>query len=209
MKDTRYNDLKKENNNIVTTLTGDYQRIANIYIKKARGYAIANLDTEMKINDCLKSLEEYMYKGVNYHSVILSDTDFVESHIQLLSKEFHDPNKVKSIIGISLIVLFIIIWTVISIWMRQKTPSKAPENLRIERVSNTKVLLKWDEVDLATEGYYVWREDSSGNIFGKFHTLKLEYQFEVKEGEKYTFYIQTKKTEYLAESKVVKIEYND
>ena len=35
----RYQELKKENNELLITLGDSYQRLADIYIKKARGFA--------------------------------------------------------------------------------------------------------------------------------------------------------------------------
>jgi len=209
MKDTRYKELREENNLLLNNLSGEYYRLGNIYIKKARGYAVKSVDTELKIADCLKILEDYSYRHVDYHSVISSDTAFIEENIQKLSKELNDPNRKKTIFALSLIVLFIIVWVIISIWMRKETPNEAPKNLKLEKVSNTEVVLSWDLVEFATEGYYVWQIDDDGNIYGKYHTLKLEYTFEIEDGKSYTFYIQTKKTELLAESSVVSIKYKN
>ena len=49
----RYQELKKENDQLLNTLGDSYQRLATIYIKKARGFAVKNEDTEVKIRDTL------------------------------------------------------------------------------------------------------------------------------------------------------------
>lgn len=209
MRDLRYKNLKEENDKILLQLTGKYQHLANIYIKKARGYAVKNIDTEMKINDTLLELDDYDSRNVSYENAITNDNLFIENHIELLSKELKDPNRWKTILGLTLIALFIILWGIISIWMRQETPGKSPQNLSVEKISNTQVKVKWDEVDFATEGYFVWKVDSQGHVEGKYHTLMLEYIFDVEPNNNYTFYVQTKKTQYLGESKAVSIEYKN
>lgn len=209
MRDSRYKNLREENDKIVMQLTGKYQHLANTYVKKARGYAIKNIDTEMKINDTLLELDDYVTRNVSYENVIPNDSSFIESHVNLLSKELKDPNRWKTILGLTLIGLFILVWVIISIWMRQETPGKPPKNLSIEKISNTQVKVSWDEVDFATEGYLVWKVDSNGHVEGKYHTLMLEYTFDVEENLNYTFYVQTKKTEYLGESKAASIEYKN
>lgn len=200
MKDNRYIEIKKENNEIVNHLTGEYQRIANIYIKKARGYAVKNIDTEMKINDTLKVLEEYDYKKVSFYSVFENESDFIDLNIQKLSKQVKDPDRIKTIIGVSLIVLFIVAWFVISFKMKQTPVAPSVDNIKYELVTDTKIKITWDAQNIATNGYYVWLEDSNGDIQGKYNVMEETYTFTIDKNKTYTFYVQIKKTDYFAAS---------
>lgn len=207
MKDNRYNEIKKENNGIVNHLTGEYQRIANIYIKKARGYAIKNIDTEMKINDTLKTLEEYDFKKVSFFSVFANESEFIDLNIQKLSKQVKDPDRIKTVIGVSLIVLFIVAWFAISFKMKQTPVAPSVENLKYEFITDTKIKIIWDEQNIATNGYYVWLEDSNGNIQGKYNVMEETYIFTIDKTQTYTFYVQIKKTDYFASSIPTELVY--
>lgn len=207
MKDNRYQELKNENNEILSHLGPTYQNIANIYIKKARGYATKTIDTELKIQDVLKKLEDYDFRNVSISSVIPSDTVFIEDNVSKLSKELKDPNRYKTIIWLVVIALVIIAWFVLSIWMKSDTSNLSPTNVTYELISPTKIKIKWDENKLATEGYYVWYVDSNNVKKGKYETINTEFIFTIEEGKSYTFYVQTIKTEYLAESDPSMLKY--
>ena len=58
----RYKQLKKENDQLLNTLGDSYQRVATIYIKKARGFAVKNEDTEVKVRDTLYLLKNTVTK---------------------------------------------------------------------------------------------------------------------------------------------------
>lgn len=207
MKDNRYQEIKKENDIIVSHLGDAYQRLATIYIKKARGYAIKNVDTELKIQSVLKKLEDYDLRNVQIGVAIPSETDFIETNIKDLSKQIKDPNRWKTILGLSLIGLFIIIWVVISIWMRQETPNQTPQNLKIEVISKTQVKLSWDENSFATEGYYIWMVDDTNKKTGPFEIVENEYTLTIESDKTYIFYVQTIATELFGKSEVAQIKY--
>ena len=47
-KKERYKELIKENNNVLNALSDDYRKVGYNYVKKARGYAVKSLDTEIR-----------------------------------------------------------------------------------------------------------------------------------------------------------------
>ena len=201
MKDNRYIELKKENDNTLSHLSPSYNRIGNIYVKKARGYAVKSVDTELKIKDVLTRLEDYDIRNVQYNIAISNETDFVESNIKLLSKQLKDPNRIKSIIGVSIIVLAIIVWVVISIWMRRETPNQTPQNVKCEEISSTSIKVSWDNNQYASEGFYVMCVSEDGQKYGYYHTIENTYTFmNLDTNKTYTFYVKTVETEFFGES---------
>ena len=53
-KKERYKELIKENNNVLNALSDDYRKVGYNYVKKARGYAVKSLDTEIRIKEVLE-----------------------------------------------------------------------------------------------------------------------------------------------------------
>lgn len=207
MKDNRYQELKKANNEILNHLSLSYQNVANIYVKKARGYACKTIDTELKIQNVLKKLEDYDFRHVTINIAIPSETEFIESNIANLSKQIKDPNRYKTIIWSVIILSSIVAWFVISIWLKSETPNQSPQNFTYEVLSDTKIKLKWDENSWATEGYYVWYIDNNNKKYGKYETLETEFIITIEKDKTYTIYVQTIKTEYLGESDPSIINY--
>lgn len=209
MKDARYSEIKKENDLLVSHLTGNYKRIADIYIKKARGYAVKNVDTELKIQDALKELEEKNFRKVPYNTFISDETKFINGQIEKLSKQVKDPDRIKTIIGVSLIAIFIIGWGVINFWMRQKSSIPQVQNVQYELVSSSKLKLTWNESDFAVNGYIIWSEDLNGEIVqGKYNVKECNYVFKIEEDKAYKFFVQVKDSDYYKSSTPVEIIYN-
>lgn len=207
MNDPRYKELKSNNDKIIETLSLSYQQLANIYVKKARGYAVRNSDTELKINDVLKKLEEYSEKSLQIDLVIPNQTLFIEENIQVLSKEYKDPDRWKTIVWLTVIGLCFIAWFAISIWMRQEKPNYTPENLKYELISEDTIKITWDKGEFATEGYYVWMIDETGKKYGNYEVSENSYIFNIDKEKTYTFYVKTRATEFFGESAEASIKY--
>lgn len=209
MKDNRYIELKKENDETLKHLSHAYNHIGNIYIKKARGYAVKSLDTELKIQDVLSKLEDFDMRNVQYNIAIPDETIFVEGNIKDLSKQIKNPDRWKTIIALSIIVLAIIAWVVISVWMRQETPNQEPQNFICEKVSETAIKVSWDKGPYASEGYLVMVESNDGKKLGYYHTLETSYIFlELDTTKTHTFYVKTVETELFGESPDAIVVYN-
>lgn len=207
MKDTRYNELKVKNNQTIQNLSDSYQKVALIYTKKARGYAVKNCDTEIKIEQVLDTLASFDERRVAFSIAIPNESSFIEERIAELSKAVKDPDRVKSIVIVSLLVLAILAWFVISIWMRQETPLQRPTNLKYEIIEENKIKITWDEVEFATEGYFVGMIDENGIRKGDYEVSECSYVFTVDLTKRYTFYVNARKTDLLAESKTSEITY--
>lgn len=207
MKNERYSTLKKENDQLLSILSPSYQQLASIYVKKARGYAVKNEDTELKINDVLKKLEEYDNKNLQKTIAIPNDNIFIEENIQLLSKQYKDPNRWKTILWLVGIGICFIAWFAISIWMRQEKPNYTPSNLKYEIISNEEIKISWDKGEFATEGYYVWMIDEIGRKYGHYEVSETSYTFRIDVDKTYTFYVQARATEFFKESVPATIIY--
>ena len=207
MKDERYKNLRQENSQLLEQLSPSYKMLANTYIKKARGYATKTIDTEQKINDVLLELKNYDEQNLQKALAIPSDTVYIEGKIELLSKEFKDPNRWKTIIWLTVIGICFLAWFVISIWMRQDTKNQTPSNLKYEIVDTEHIQITWDGINLATEGYYVWMIDENGKKYGNYEVSDTTYIFKVDLTKEYTFYVKTRATDYLAESNEAVVKY--
>lgn len=207
MKDERYKELRKENDGIVQILSTSYKRLAEIYVKKARGYAVRNSDTELKINDVLKKLEEYDNKSLQLNIAIPNETLFIEENISLLAKEYKDPDRWKTVIWLTVIGLLFLGWFVVSIWMRQEKPNYTPTNLKYEVISTDQIKISWDKGEFATEGYYVWMIDETGKKYGNYEISENSYIFTIDLDKTYTFYVKTRATEFFGESAEASIKY--
>ena len=159
--------------------------------------------------EVLTKLEDYDRRNVSFSIAIPNETEFIESNIKELSKQVKDQNRWKTILGLSLIGLFIIAWFVINIWMRQETPNQTPQNLKYEVISPTEVKISWDINNFATEGYYVWMVDDTNKKTGPFEISENEYIFIVEENKTYIFYVQTIATELFGKSEPAKLEYSN
>lgn len=207
MKDNRYQEIKKENDLTISHLSNAYQRLATTYTKKARGYAVKNTDTELKIQGVLAKLEDYDMRNILINIAIPNEAEFIEGNIKELSKQVKDPNRWKTILGISIIGLVIVAWFVINIWMKKESPNQTPQNLRIEVISETQIKLSWDVNNFATEGYYVWKVDNTNKKDGPFEISENEYIFIVEKNKTYTFYVQTIPTDIFDKSAEAQIKY--
>lgn len=206
MADTRYKELKTENDQICASLSDSYQRVALTYIKKARGYAVKNADTEIKIKETLSILEDYDTRRVPYNIAIPDVSDFIEPRIKLLSKQVKDVDKVKSIIAVSLFILAIAVWAGISIWSKKETLLATPDNLQVTTTSDG-IKLSWNKVEYADEGYITYYVDSNGRQSASYRTMNDYYEYNVDIDESYTFYVCAIKTDLLGQSKPAIYDY--
>lgn len=206
MVDPRYKELKQENDQTCTTLSDSYQRVALAYIKKARGYAVKNSDTEIKIKETLSILEDYDTRRVPYNIAIPDVTGFIEPQIKLLSKQVKDVDKVKSIIAVGIFILAIALWAGISIWSKKETLLETPINLQTT-ITEDGIKLFWDAVEFADEGYITYYVDSNGRESARYKTMNLYYEYNIDTDKTYTFYVCAIKTDILGQSKAAVYDY--
>ncbi len=209
MANNRYKELINENNERVSYLGDSYKRVADIYVKKARGYGIKSIDTEVRISEVLEELEGYNNKGIDVNIAIPSLTTYVEENVQKLSKAPSFVPKLKEIIAVSIFLLCLIGYFVISGIFNKKAELAAPTNISVVLEADKSFYITWIHNELATEGYYLEVYDGDNNLLKEvdvpmrvqegrqYVALKdLIYQ----EGTVYTFKIICEETDNYAES---------
>lgn len=153
---TRYKQLIKENNQTMTYLSDSYQRIANNYIKKARGYGVKSIDTEVKIKVVLEELSSYDQKSIDANIAIPNMTNYIEQHIQELSKAPNISFKIKEIVAVGILIILIAGYYVINCQFNKKKPLAAPQDVVISVIGdNQHFYLEWTHNPLAQNGYKV------------------------------------------------------
>lgn len=153
---TRYKQLIKENNQTMTYLSDSYQRIANNYIKKARGYGVKSIDTEVKIKVVLEELSSYNQKNIDANIAIPNMTNYIEQHIQELSKAPNISFKIKEIVAVGILIILIAGYYVINCQFNKKKPLAAPQDVVISVIGdNQHFYLEWTHNPLAQNGYKV------------------------------------------------------
>lgn len=153
---TRYKQLIKENNQTMTYLSDSYQRIANNYIKKARGYGVKSIYTEVKIKVVLEELSSYDQKNIDANIAIPNMTNYIEQHIQELSKAPNISFKIKEIVAVGILIILIAGYYVINCQFNKKKPLAAPQDVVISVIGdNQHFYLEWTHNPLAQNGYKV------------------------------------------------------
>lgn len=150
----RYKQLIKENNDVLNVLSDSYRRIGYNYVKKARGYGIKSLDTEVKIKKVLEELTEYDTLNHEANIVIPNMTNYIESHIKELSKAPTLKFRIQEIVAVTIFLLCIVGYFVINIILNRPSPLATPTNITSTYAEET-FILSWDGNLYAEEGYYV------------------------------------------------------
>lgn len=154
----RYKELIKENNIELSYLNDSYQKIANVFVKKARGYGVKSLDTEVKIKEVLKELSSYNEKNIDVNLAIPNMTTYIEENMKTISKAPSNKDRIKEIIAVSIFILVIIGYFVVNAMLKKKVPLEAPSDAIVEVLydseNNTDYFyLEWAYDVNATEGY--------------------------------------------------------
>lgn len=214
----RYKELIKENNETIKYLSNSYQSIAYTYIKKARGYAIKSLDTEVKIKKVLEELSNFDEKHIDVHLAIPNMSIYIESHVQYLSKAVANKYKVKEIIAVTIFLLILVGYFVANFYLNKKVPLSTPTNVNIAVMPNQNncFYLTWDHNELATNGYYliIYEDDEKIKEVDvkkqvDTNTNKQYFKTDIvyKDGKRYKFEIKTEATNEYKASDIVIIYY--
>lgn len=201
----RYKQLKKENDQLLNTLGDSYQRVATIYIKKARGFAVKNEDTEVKVRDTLYLLKKHSDEGAICSVVIKNESEFIEERIKLLSKQYKDPDMIKGAIILAVLVVLSIGWVAVSKYLSRQVHFEKPTALKISKVENNKVTLSWNAVMYAKE-YSIYYE-VEGETSSTYYTEKIEFTFTLEENKTYTFYVYVGENDLFGKSETSSISY--
>lgn len=153
---TRYKELIKENNEAISYLGDSYKNIANIFAKKARGFGVKSLDTEVKIRDVIRELVEFDEKNINVNIAIPNLTEYVESKMKVISKAPSKKDRIKEIIAVSIFLLVIAGYFVVNNMLKKKVPLDPPQDITATVISSNNqeyFYLEWKYDNLSTGGY--------------------------------------------------------
>lgn len=183
----RYKELKKENDQLLNELGDSYQRLATIYVKKARGYAVRNEDTEVKIRDTLFILKKHSDDGAICSIAIPNESEFIESRVALLSKQYKDPDMIKGAIILAVLIILGIAWYMVGQYISRKVAYSTPQNINVNILEDNKIEITWNQVMYANEYtiYYIVEENTSA----MYKSEENKYIFELEKNKEYTFYI--------------------
>ena len=201
----RIQELKKENNQLLNSLGDSYLRLADIYVKKARGYGVRNEDTEVKIRDTLFILKKYSDEGALCNVVIKNESEFIEGRVKLLSKQYKDPDMLKGAIILGVLVVLAIGWVVVGKYLSRKVYFDKPTNFVVSNVEDNKVTLTWGNVLYAKEYSIYYKVDN--NSSSTYYTEKCEYTFTLEKGKTYTFYLYVDANDLFGKSEEVSVTY--
>ncbi len=153
----RYKELIKENNQSISYLSDSYKKIADIYTKKARGFGVKSLDTEVKIKKVLEELILYDEKHIDVNIAIPNMTIYIEENVQLISKAPSIKFKIQEIVAVTLLIAGIVGYFILN-----KACSKPvtlndveKESIRITVNNNedNSLYLEWKANNYAQNGY--------------------------------------------------------
>lgn len=154
---TRYKELIKENNEAISYLGDSYKNIAQIFAKKARGFGVKGLDTEVKIKEVISELTDYDSKRILVNIAIPNLTEYIESKMKSISKAPSKKDRIKEIIAVSIFLLVIAGYFVINHLINKKIPLDPPQDVTCTLISNSNnqeyFYLEWKYNNLSTEGY--------------------------------------------------------
>ncbi len=201
----RYQELKKENNDLINQLGDSYLRLADIYVKKARGYGVKSEDTEVKIRDTLYILKKYSDQGALCNVVIKNESEFIEERVKLLSKQYKDPEMLKGAIILGILVILAIAWVGVSKYLSRQVYFETPTSFKVSNVENNNITLSWNSVMYASEYSIYYSVDN--NSSSTYYTDKCEYTFTLEKGKTYTFYLYVGETDLFGKSEVVSVTY--
>lgn len=203
---SRYQQLRKENDQTLSYLGDSYNRVATIYVKKARGYASKTEDTEVKIRNVLDTLKTWDESRININVVIPNESEFIETHVKELSKKYKDPDMIKGAIWLTVIIACCIAWVVITNYFSKPVYYEAPKEFHVAREYKNDVTLKWREVENASE--YVIYYEVDGSASASRTVLECEYTFDdLETGKTYTFYLYTKGSKVFNSSEKATVTY--
>ena len=151
---TRYKEIIKENNELISYLSDSYQRIVLAYTKKARGFGVKSLDTEIKIKKVIEEVTEYDKKNIEVNVAIPNMTNFIEDRIKLISKAPSLKFKIKEIVAITLLIAGLIAYFVIDKACSKDVRLGEPINVVVTVTNEANCFyLTWQGNEYAQYGY--------------------------------------------------------
>ena len=218
---TRYKELIKENNEAISYLSDSYQRIVLAYTKKARGFGVKSLDTEVKIKKVIEEVTGFDQKNIDVNIAIPNMTDFIEERIKLISKAPSMKFKIKEIVAITLLIVGIIAYFVIDKACSKDIKLGQPINVVVTVTNETNCFyLTWQNNEYAKQGYSLliykdneliketivpWQVIDATDEYVGTQYFKTDIIYE--KGCSYKFEIIAKQTTNFAKSEITTIYY--
>lgn len=216
-KKERYKELIEENNNVLNALSDDYRKVGYNYVKKARGYAVKSLDTEIRIKEVLEELTSFDENKLSIDSTIPNMTEYIEGNVAKLSKAPTTKAKIKEIVAVSLFILGIASYFVINAIANKPKPLATPTNIVATITTDNTFELSWDNNSLAKEGYYIIIYINEEKVSEKFVPYSVDSitkkqiaelkDLQYEEGKVYRFDIYAKATDNFKSSNIVTYKY--
>ena len=186
----RYQELKKENNQIISFLGDQYQILAIKLAKRVRKFAVKSEDSEIKLKDDLIELKEKEDKGININSIIPNHDQYISDKLKNYSKKYVDKDYIKGIIILSIIIIIAVGWFIFS-KILSKTPTLSSPDSFIVTMYGSDAQLSWREVDFADgyKIYYIYQEDGEEKKSSEYTTTDDNIKITINKKGTITFYV--------------------
>lgn len=218
----RYKQIIKENNEIISYLSNSYQNVANIYTKKARGFGVKSLDTEVKIKKVLEEIRSFDEKHIDVNIAIPNMTTYIEDNIKLLSKAPSKKYKIQEIAAVTILIASIVAYFIIDKACSKDLRLGEPKNvvITVNPSKDDTFYLYWQANEYAKNGYsitiykdgeeikgitipYQVKDASDDYLGNQYYQTDIIYV----EGSVYVFEIYAIATTEFGTSDIVKITY--
>lgn len=173
----RYREIIKENDEIVKYLSDSYQNIATIYVKKARGFGVKSIDTEVKIKETLVEIRDFDEKGTPYAIAIPNETTFINERMKSISKKSPNKEKITSIIAGTILIVVMLAWIIGGQILARTVHLEEPKDVIAIQTSNTNIEVSWRDVQLATH-YDIYMVTPSGKELATRTISSTKYVFD-------------------------------
>lgn len=150
----RYKELIKENDSAISYLSDSYQKVAVTYTKKARGYGVKSLDTEVRIKDVIEELTTLDTKGLEVNIAIPNLSEYIEANIKKLSKAPSKKVSIKEIVAVTLFIGAILAYFAFDLFLNRKVELDTPSNVNVYVLpKDNRFYVAWDYNAYAENGY--------------------------------------------------------
>ena len=195
----RYQELKKENNDIYIYFGESYKRIAIEYVKRARKFGIRKEDTELKIRETLYEIKDLDERLVNPNVAIPSVDIYIDEKLKKISKRYIDKNQIIGFIIALVLIIVSVGWFVYSRYLSRQASLNTPNNFS-GYLSGTRVYLTWNEVDFAGN-YKIYYEIDNSSKSSTYTIYETNTSFNLDKGHIYTFHLYASGSDYILDSK--------
>ncbi len=154
-----YKKLKKENNGLVKSISGEYAIFLNELVKEIRKYAIKSQSTESKLKTIIEEIILAYQNNIRFSTFIPNKKEYIDSKKKEFVKGNNKPKyTVKEIITIVTILTIFFGLAIAGIILKQPVDFETPKNVKVENG-----IFYFDEVKYAKE-YVIRCHSASGKV---------------------------------------------